>query len=175
MPTWLSVTILALVLALVYWGMRQGWRRRERVSATTVPQVPAAPTELGTARTEPLEATYVSSTTAGDWLDRVSTHDLGVRSAAQVQVYDAGVLVRRNGAEDVFVPAAQVRSVGTASGMAGKFMGRDGLVVLTWAPDAAPADGPRLAPGLLVRHRADRPRLVEAVRTLVPAGAGGAA
>ena len=175
MPTWLSVTILVLVLVLAFWGMRAGWRRRERRSATAVPRVPAPPTDLGTARTEALEATYVSSTTAGDWLDRVSTHDLGVRSAAEVQVFDAGVLVRRAGAEDVFVPADQVRAVGTAPGMAGKFMGRDGLVVLTWAPDAAPAAAPLLDTGLLVRHRADRPRLVDAVRSLVPASAGGVA
>ena len=175
MPTWLSVTILVLVLAVAYWGMREGWRRRERCSAVTVPDVPATPTDLGTARTDVLEAVYVSSTTAGDWLDRVNAHDLGVRSPAQVQVFDAGVVVHRTGAADVFVPAAQVRGIGTASGMAGKFMGRDGLVVLTWAPDAAPADGPLLDTGLLVRHRADRPRLVDAVRTLVPTTAGGTA
>ncbi|OJV57520.1 MAG: hypothetical protein BGO38_05125 [Cellulomonas sp. 73-145] len=175
MPTWLSVTILLVLLALAYWAMRQGWRRRERRSEATVPAVPGAPADLGAPRTDPLEAVYVSSTTAGDWLDRVNAHDLGVRSAAQVQVFDAGVLVRRTGAADVFVPAAQVRGVGTASGMAGKFMGRDGLVVLTWAPDAAPEVGPLLDTGLLVRHRADRPRLVDAVRTLVPTTAGGTA
>lgn len=175
MPTWLSVTILVVVLALAFWAMREGWRRRVRRSAATVPTVPGAPAELGSARTEPLEATYVSSTTAGDWLDRVNAHDLGVRSAAQVQVFDSGVLVRRSGAADVFVPATQVRGVGTASGMAGKFMGRDGLVVLTWAPEVDAADGPLLDTGLLVRHRADRPRLVDAVRTLVPTIAGGTA
>lgn len=175
MPRWLSVTILLVLLLLALWAMRQGWRRRERRSATTVPAVPGAPAELGTARTEPLEATYVSSTTAGDWLDRVNAHDLGVRSPAEVQVFDAGVLVRRTGAADVFVPAAQVRAVGTASGMAGKFVGRDGLVVLTWAPDTGAPDGALLDTGLLVRHRADRPRLVDAVRTLVPTTAGGTA
>ena len=164
MPTWLSVTILVLVLVLAFWAMRAGWRRRERRSATAVPQVPALPTDLGTARTEPLEATYVSSTTAGDWLDRVSTHDLGVRSAAEVQVFDAGVLVRRAGAEDVFVPAGQVRAVGTAPGMAGKFMGGDGLVVLTWDTGADRL----LDTGLLVRHRGERPALVAAVQALIP-------
>ena len=167
MPTWLSVTILLVLLLLAFWAMRAGWRRRERRSAAAVPVVPGAPAQLGEARTDPLEATYVSSTTSGDWLDRVNAHDLGVRSPAQVQVFDAGVLVRRTGAADVFVPAAQVRDVGTAPGMAGKFMGRDGLVVLTWAPDAAPEAGPLLDTGLLVRHREERPALVAAVQALI--------
>ncbi len=175
MPTWLSITILAVLVVVAFWAMREGWRRRERRSTQTVPAVPAAPGDLGSPRTESLEAVYVSSTTAGDWLDRVNAHDLGVRSAAQVQVFDAGVVVRRTGAADVFVPAKQLRGVGTASGMAGKFLGRDGLVVLTWVPDAEAGAAALLDTGLLLRHRADLPRLLDAVRTLVPTTTGGAA
>jgi hypothetical protein len=164
MPDWVSYTILGVVAALAAWGMWHGWRRRARASAAAVPALPAVPGDLGATRLGPLEATYVSSTTAGDWLDRVAAHDLGNRSAAQVEVHDAGVLLRRRGAADVFVPVDRLRAVGTAPGMAGKFVGGEGLVVLTWAP------GPDrvLDTGLLVRHRQDRPALVAAVRALIP-------
>lgn len=163
MPVWASIVILVVVAAAAGWGMWLGWRRRVRASTVAVPAIPAVPDDLGATRLGPLEATYVSSTTAGDWLDRVAAHDLGSRSAAQVEVHDAGVLLRRRGAADLFVPADRLRTVGTTPGMAGKFMGRDGLVVLTWD------SGDRvLDTGLLVRHRSQRPALVQAVQALIP-------
>lgn len=164
MREWVDIAALVAVAALAGWGMWHGWRRRARASAQAVPAVPAVPDELGAARLGPLEATYVSSTTTGDWLDRVAAHDLGNRSAAQVEVHDAGVLLRRRGAADLWVPAARLRAVGTAPGMAGKFMGGDGLVVLTWDTGADRL----LDTGLLVRHRGERPALVAAVQALIP-------
>ncbi len=79
--------------------------------------------------------------------------------------------LRRRGATDVFVPAARLRTVGTAPGMAGKFMGGEGLVVLTWDSGTDRV----LDTGLLVRHRKERPALVAAVQALIPALPGGAA
>ncbi|HEY0118377.1 MAG TPA: hypothetical protein VGC04_06335 [Cellulomonas sp.] len=175
MPEWGSISIFVVLLALAGWGMWRGWRRRARTSAAAVPAIPAVPAELGATRLGPLEATYVSSTTAGDWLDRIAAHDLGARSAAQVEVHDAGVLLRRRGATDVFVPAALLRKVGTAPGMAGKFMGGEGLVVLTWETGADggadPGTDRLLDTGLLVRHRSERPALVDAVQALIPGAA----
>jgi hypothetical protein len=164
MPTWASVLVLVAIVALIGYGMWHGWRRRARVTGEGVPALPAVPDDLGAVRIGPLEATYVSSTTHGDWLDRVTAHHLGSRSAAEVEVHEKGVLLRRHGAIDVFVPAAALRSVGAAPGMAGKFVGGEGLVVLTWAPAA----GRALDTGLLVRHRAERPLLIEAVQSLIP-------
>lgn len=167
MPPWLSITVLVLLLSLAGWGMWRGWRRRERASAASVASLPAVPGALAAPRLGPLEATYVSSTTAGDWLDRVSAHHLGARSRAQVEVHDEGVLLRRAGTADVFVPTASLRDVRTAPGMAGKFVGGEGLVVLTWAADADHL----LDTGLRVRRRDQRPALVDAVRALLPAQA----
>ncbi len=164
MPPWLSITTLVLLLALAGWGMWHGWRRRERASEQVVTVLPVVPDDPGAPRLGPLEATYVSSTTAGDWLDRVSAHDLGARSQAQVEVSDAGVLLRRSGAADVFVPAGLLRGVRTSPGMAGKFVGGDGLVVVTWEV----AVGRLLDTGLLLRRRDQRPALVAAVRALLP-------
>ncbi len=164
MREWASISVFAVILVLAGWGMWRGWGRRVRASAAAVPAIPAVPDELGATRLGPLEAIYVSSTTAGDWLDRVSAHDLGARSAAEVEVHDTGVLLRRRGATDVFVPADRLRAVGTAPGIAGKFVGGDGLVVLTWESGA----DRMLDTGLLVRHRSERPALVQAVQALIP-------
>jgi hypothetical protein len=152
MTTGVSVTILVLVVVLVLVGMWLGWRGRRRRSEAVVPTLPAVPAELGDSRLGPLDAVYVSTTRAGDWLDRVSAHGLGVRSPATVDVFDAGVRIGRTGAT-------------TTPGMAGKFVGGDGLVVLTWQAD--PDDPRGLDTGLRPRHAADRPRLVEAVAALI--------
>src|SRR4051812_50078033 len=108
--------------------MRAGWRARTRRSSALVPDLPTAPADLGAERLGPLDATYVSTTRAGDWLDRVTAQGLGVRSPAQVTVYDAGVRIARQGAGDLFVPAAAVRGATRAPGMAGEGGGGGGGV-----------------------------------------------
>lgn len=168
MPMPLAVGLwmaLGLVILLVMW---RGWRGARSRGASVVGVLPEVPRgdALGAARTEPVAGTYVSSTTAGDWLGRVAARDLGVRSAATVQVFDAGVLVARRGAADVFVPAASVRGVRRTPGMAGKYVGGEGIVVIEWtatAPDGAPAP---LDTGIRTQHKADRALLVAAVGSL---------
>jgi hypothetical protein len=161
------VVLGVVLLALVLTGRRRIAARTEQV----VPAPPALPTAdgaLGEKVLGPLEAVYVSSTLSGDWLARVGAHGLGDRSNADVTVYDQGVVVERDGAAPVFVPAATLLDVTTASGMAGKFVGRDGLLVLTWQ---VPADGDieatALDTGLRLRHHADTTRTLEAVRPLI--------
>ena len=167
MPLWLSVTLLAALALLGLWGMRQGWRARGRRTSALVPSLPAAPAQPGAALSDDAEAVYVSSTRAGDWLDRVVAHGLGVRSAARVRVHADGVLIARTGAPDVWVPRTALHAVGTSSGQAGKFVGRDELVVLTWVPD--PGTGTALDTALRLRHDDARPALLAAARTLLDA------
>ena len=166
--TTLGVIALAVLFLLALLAMRTGWRGRAARSSTLLAELPQAPDAagLGDARCGPIEATYVVTTTAGDWLERVVAHDLGVRSAAVVTVYDAGVVIARTGAADVFVPAADLREVGRAPGMAGKVVGRDGLVVLGWTVGDLGLDT-----GLRTRRAADREVLTEAVHSLLVPGA----
>ena len=169
MPLPLAVGLwvaLGLVILLVMW---RGWRNARARGATVVGALPEVlgAEALGAARTEPMVGTYVSSTTAGDWLGRVAARDLGVRSAATVQVFDAGVRIERRGATDVFVPAAALLGVRRTPGMAGKYVGGDGIVVVEWAataPDGTPAP---LDTGIRTQHKADRATLVDAVDSLV--------
>jgi len=159
--------LLLVVVLLAWWGMRAGWEHRRRRTQDVVPTIPAVPDDLGPALVGPLEAVYVSSTLAGQWLERVVANDLGVRSPAQVSVHDAGVLVRRTGAHDVFVPRDALRGAARAPGIAGKVVGRDGIVVLTWLPPGAPEDH-ALDTGLLPRHAADRDALLAALAAPEP-------
>ncbi len=163
-----ALTIVALLAVglLALWLMRRGWRNRGERTAAVVPDLPAPPADglRGPALTGPMEATYVSSTRSGDWLDRVVAHDLGVRSSAEAQVFGQGVLIARRGAPDIWVPARALRAVGATSGMAGKYVGGDGIVVLSWALDG---DDRGLDTGVRPRRSEDRTRLLEAARELI--------
>jgi hypothetical protein len=75
---------------------------------------------------------YHGSTTAGQWLDRIVAHGLGVRSRAELTLTDAGLDVVRPGAQDFFVPAAQLRGARLDKGIAGKVLTEGGLLVVTW-------------------------------------------
>ncbi|MBC7291498.1 MAG: hypothetical protein H5T83_09240 [Actinotalea sp.] len=166
--TWIAVAILALLFALVVVAMLRSMRSKERASSASVPPPPQVPETalLGPARTDELEGTYVSTTTAQDWLDRVPGHTLGRRSPAQVQVFDAGVTVLRTGERDLFLPVADLVDVHRSSGQVGKYPGREGLVVLRWT--LRDDDGDLvLDTGLRLRHRAEQQLLVETVERLL--------
>lgn len=159
---WVLVGVLLLLVVLT------GRRRLAARTRDTVPVPPPVPEHLGDLRLGPLDATYVSSTLAGDWLARVGAHHLGDRSTARVSVHEAGLLVERGGAPDVFVPVAALRGVGLAPGMAGKYVGADGLVVVTWEdPEADGVAAVTLDTGLRTRLAPDRSRLVDALRHLM--------
>ncbi|GII99063.1 hypothetical protein CLV28_1704 [Sediminihabitans luteus] len=159
--------VLGLLLLLVIW---RGLRSLRGRGADVVPALPAVPEPLGAATFGPVEATYVSTTLHGDWLARVGAHGLGDRAGASVSVHPEGVLVERTGAPTLFVPAERLQDAGTTAGMAGKYVGGEGIAVMTWAEGAGEADGrpaTLLDTGLRTRRSADRTALLDAIRALV--------
>ncbi|MFI5764324.1 MULTISPECIES: PH-like domain-containing protein [unclassified Streptomyces] len=122
---------LLVFIAFVYWLMRQGWKWRGTLQSD-LPELPAAPDGLPEHRLA-LTGRYHGSTTAGQWLDRIVAHGLGVRSRVELTLTDAGLDVVRPGATDFFVPAAQLRGARLDKGIAGKVLTEGGLLVVTWA------------------------------------------
>lgn len=125
---WTVVTLL--VLAGIYLLMWRGWRKRQARQSDLQPlnDIPEGAFPVGEGG---FEAVYVSTTSEGDWLDRIAVHGLGERSNAQLHVAEAGILIDREPTA-VFIPADAVRGVRLASGMAGKYLRGEGLVVITW-------------------------------------------
>ncbi|KIF70773.1 membrane protein [Streptomyces sp. AcH 505] len=121
---------LLIFIALVYWLMRQGWKWRGTLQSD-VPELHPLPERSGTAKLE-LTGRYHGSTTAGQWLDRVVAHGLGTRSRVELTLTDAGLDVVRPGANDFFVPAAQLREARLDKGIAGKVLTEGGLLIVTW-------------------------------------------
>jgi hypothetical protein len=155
----LTIVVVA-VLTGVYWLMWRGWKNRAaRQSELPVPSTAAPP---HAAFGEPAEGVYASTTVSGDWLDRIAAHGLGVRSNARMSVGAAGVLVAREAAPDLFIPADDLVHAHLAPGIAGKVTGGDGMVLLTWRLGDATLDS-----GFHPRAKGDRARLIAEVGALI--------
>jgi len=154
----LTLVLIGVALALIWLG----WRNRLRRQADVDP-LPEIPAELGAA-VAVADGQYVASTTAGDWLDRIAVHNLGLRTNAELSVHPEGVLFDRSGAGPVFIPAASLTGVRQESGMAGKFVEKDGLLVLSWMLGSRELDS-----GFRTRHADDKTLLLNAVQDLIPA------
>ena len=152
---------LVLFIALLYWLMRQGWKWRGTLQGD-LPELPAAPDDPG----EPLltmTGRYHGSTSAGQWLDRIVAHGLGVRSGAELTLTEAGVHVVRTGAPDFFVPAGQLRGARLDTGIAGKVLTEGGLLVITWRHGDRTLDS-----GFRSHSAAEHAAWVERVNSLTP-------
>ncbi|MFF0144274.1 hypothetical protein ATK36_0151 [Amycolatopsis sulphurea] len=127
---WLVLAIVVFFLLCLY-GMWLGWRRKSRSQSAWVPPFPEVPAEPGEVV---LESTglYLSTTIAGSWQDRVVTRGAGLRTGAVWRLHPEGVAVERGGAPDFWIPRAAITGARRDSRIAGKVMGTDALLVLTW-------------------------------------------
>lgn len=156
----LSLVITLALIAAAFGLIWMGWRNRLRRQAD-VEQLPLVPEAPG----EPLASAggqYVASTTGGDWLDRIAVHGLGIRTNATLGVYPHGVLFDRSGAPALYIPAASLTGVRLDSGMAGKFVEKDGLLVLSWVHGSHELDT-----GFRTRRAEDRNVVFAALQELI--------
>jgi hypothetical protein len=161
------VTRLLLVLAsparlaLGVWGMRRGWIARER-RQSSLPAPPKPPAALGAPLLDPLAGLYVGTTMAGSWQDRVVAGGLGVRADAVATLHPEGLLVGRQGADPLFIPAGSVLRCSLEPGLAGKVVGAGGLLVVRWE-----LGGNHVDTGLRADDKTRYPEWVAALEGLV--------
>lgn len=131
----LPVLVLAVVFLAALGLMVLGWRLRGRRQAgLPAPDSRSELADLGEGtEVGPVDAIYVDTVLADRPLERVVAHGLGARSTARVSRGDGGSWrILRRGAPSLTIPAAAVLDVASAPGMAGKFVGGDGLLVIRW-------------------------------------------
>ncbi|HEY4992607.1 MAG TPA: transporter [Nakamurella sp.] len=129
----LLVLVLVALCVVAGYGLYAGWRHRADRQSGLAP-LPGTPPDLGPDLVEPLAGLYISTTTSGSWQDRIVAQGLGRRSAGAVRLSADGVCIERDGADDIFVPLADLATVTTAPGIAGKVMGMaDGVLIVRWS------------------------------------------
>ncbi|WP_414937654.1 transporter [Amycolatopsis sp. cmx-11-51] len=124
----LAVFAFFLLCVLLMW---RGWRRKSRVQSVQVPPFAEIPAEPGFAELES-SGVYISTTKAGHWQERVVTRGAGLRTGAVWRLHADGIAIERGGAPDFWIPRGSITGVRKDKGMAGKVMGIDALLVITW-------------------------------------------
>lgn len=126
--------LVAAVLAVAVGGwllMLKGWRRQaDRHADLPALPVPAgeAPLVLGA-----VPGLFVGTVVAGStFTDRVVVHGLSHRAAGELSVRGDGVHVARDGVEPLFLPFAAIEEAEVGAALAGKVVGRGGLLLVTW-------------------------------------------
>ena len=170
---WVALAVIVVIGALVWLG----WRNRKR-RQSAVPAPAEIPSQLLDAAPEvAVEGMVVGTVKSADYLDRVAVHELGVRTDGRVEVHFApedeqepnsepsphGVAIFRAGARNWFIPAQQFQAVGTSSGMIGKFVERDGVIIIEWELGEI-----KVATGFRPRHAAEGRALLDALRRHAP-------
>ncbi|ORC22267.1 hypothetical protein A7979_00465 [Rothia nasimurium] len=146
--------------------MRRGWRGRQTRQAG-VGELAPVPNQYEDAESAlAVPGVYIATTAMGDWLDRIATHTLGVKATGTFFIFDDAAIIARDGAEDVFIPATDILAVRTEAGMSGKFVEKDGLVVVTWSLAGTPVDT-----GFRTQFAADKASLTQALHHIAPAAA----
>ncbi|SFX50281.1 hypothetical protein OH786_05435 [Streptomyces atratus] len=152
---------LLVLIAFVYWLMRQGWKWRGSLQSG-LPELDSTPEGFADGeKLLTLTGRYHASTTAGQWLDRIVAHGLGTRSRVELTLTDQGLDVVRPGAADFFVPAAALREARLDKGIAGKVLPEGGLLIITWAHGDKLIDS-----GFRSDRSAEHPAWVEAIDQL---------
>lgn len=153
------VGVMVAIIALVLWAMYRGWRsRQQRQSDIPAPQLVHGDQDLDGAA-----GLYLGTSIAGDWLDRIAVHGLGVRSRARVSVAPGGVVLFRDGAPAFLIPAEDIRAVRTDRGVAGTVRAKDSVIVVTWQLGEAVVDT-----GFRADDSADHRTLLDGLMTRFP-------
>lgn len=127
-PVLAGIVLALLFVVLIL--MALGWQaRKRRQSGFSEPH--RTPTDFGPVLAE-FEAFYVATTVAGERLNRVAVQGLGFRSRASVTVAGSGVVLALRGEQDVFIPAADIRTVTRATWTIDRVVEAGGLVLLGW-------------------------------------------
>jgi len=112
------------------WSLGRG--RRQGRALPEVPEPPSPPVTPGTTTFGPVAGRYLASTSAGQWLDRISAHGLGVASRADLLVRSDGILITRDEGSALYLPAECLRKVRLDRSLGGNVYEVDGVVVITW-------------------------------------------
>lgn len=170
-PRLVLTAVVVVVIVAVLWLMWRAWQRKgsRQLDVPSVVDL-REPRDVSGALLGPLPGKYLASTRAGDWLDRVVVHGLGVPSRASLAVLPDGVLIERQGADDLFLARASLRGVRLDRAIAGAVFEDGGVVVISWQLGEAVVDT-----GFRAQEYTRHDEVVRAVEALAAAPATGPA
>ncbi len=127
----LLVAGLIAILVLIFLLMRRRWKLltaggegRHQAVVESAPES-FVPTEV-------VPGLYLGTSPASNWMLRVMSQGLGVRSRATCQWAPEGLFFTRQGATDVYIDMSLVRDAGFGRGVAGTVRAKGSVLVIRW-------------------------------------------
>jgi hypothetical protein len=154
------VGLFLAVFVLVLAGLWLGWRNRGR-RQVAIPDLPSVPDAFGDDLVPPLGGLYVGTTISAEWQNRIVVHTLGQRADAIARLTDAGFLIERQGSGSIFVPTSQLLDARLEPALAGKVVGKGGLLVVRWQHGEIDLDT-----GLRADDKTQYPAWVDAINAI---------
>ncbi|MBH0099070.1 hypothetical protein I6E68_07970 [Salinibacterium sp. NSLL150] len=128
------IGILVILLALMVAGWYSRKRRQAHIGLPVEPPADLADTDLR------FSGKYVSTTVAGDQLNRVNVHGLGFRANCLLEVHPEGIVVSRAGSDDLWLARDTVRGISRATWTIDRVVENNGLQVIEWTLDGTAVD-----------------------------------
>lgn len=125
---WVALAVIVVFCLLIWWG----WRNRKR-RQSGVPAPADVPADLLEAEPEAAaEGMVIGTVSAEDYLDRIAVHELGLRTTGRIEAHSQGAAVFRAGTRNFLIPTTALTYVRTDRGVVGKFVEKDGAIILGW-------------------------------------------
>ena len=159
--TVLTLLVIAVILLSVY-GMLRGWRKKNR---TGLAPIQTAVPSGANAITPKVAARFAGTTSAGNWLDRITNDELGTPRGIDFQVFDQGIFFTDSQDFNLWVNKDQISKVRTDRGIAGDVVEKDGMLIFTWQLGETLLDT-----GVRVSRHADHELIVMALNSFPNAG-----
>jgi hypothetical protein len=135
-PTLIASLIMAVIVAVLaafaIRGVLRGLLRRAQRQAELIGRLPSLPDTVSAPIVAATPGLYVGSTLAPSWLDRIAVGDLGARSKAVLTRHPEGIMVKRRGADPIWIPQESITAIRTERGLAGKVVPPDGILAIRW-------------------------------------------
>ncbi len=154
------VAVVFFAIGMAFFGMRSAWQKKSRRFADIPEPSRFAPVEATTI-VAPVEGRFAGTTTAGNWLDRVTVHDLGLPQSISVTVTETGLQLLGVNNFALWIPGELIHGVRTARGLAGDVVEPDGMIIVTWRLGYQDLDS-----GIRVSRHADHERVLDALNAL---------
>ena len=127
----LLIGILLAMLAFVLYLLRRRWNRLTKESEARYSPITELAPE-GFLPDESVSGLFLGTSPMGNWLQRVMSQGLGVRSRAVVQWAPEGIFISRSGETDIFIGRDHIVEAAFGRGVAGTVRSKDSVLVIRW-------------------------------------------
>lgn len=127
----LLVAGLIALLCIVFILMRRRWKlmtSKGEIEYQRIVQTAPHSFETGTS----IPGLFLGTSPASNWMLRIMSQGLGVRSRATCQWTSEGVFFIRQGASDVYIDMSLILDVSFGRGVAGTVKAKESVLVIRW-------------------------------------------